>query len=166
MQFPRGGHSWRGHFGLSVERKGRTGICGKYYAGGSKGRYHGWSPNGQLIALQMQHTSIALDEIERHAGSYARAGIAQIWIPFIEPSVWRDGHNRSLGEFFVEKYPPRHFERWVHGFNGKNGMWMYDPAKKRVLARPLGGTPILRRGNKLVLRRWRGKLRRELLQVF
>jgi competence protein CoiA len=30
----------------------------------------------------------------------------------------------------VKRYSPRPFERWVHGLNGKHGMWMYDPAKK------------------------------------
>ena len=98
-----------------------------------------WSPNGQLIAFEMQHTPIGLEEIERRAGSYARAGIAQISVPFIKPNVWTDGYNRSLGEFFVEKYTPRHFERWVHGFNGKNGMWMYDPAEKEFWLGRLAG---------------------------
>lgn len=89
-----------------------------------------WSPSGLQIAFEMQHSPIGLEEIERRATSYARAGIAQIWVPFIKPNVWTDGHNKSLGEFFVERYSPRQFERWVHGFNGKNGMWMYDPADK------------------------------------
>jgi competence protein CoiA len=88
-----------------------------------------WSPKGLQIAFELQHTPIDLNEIERRASSYARAGIAQIWIPFLKASVWNEGQPRA-GGWFVERYSPRPFERWVHGFNGKRGMWMYDPAAK------------------------------------
>lgn len=83
-----------------------------------------WSPNGKQTAFELQHTPIGLDEIERRAGSYTRAGIAQIWIPFIKPNIWTDGYNRSLNEFSVEKYTPRHFERGAHSLNCKKGMWV------------------------------------------
>lgn len=88
-----------------------------------------WSPKGQQIAFELQHTAIDLSEIERRALSYASAGIAQIWIPFLRESVWREGGPRA-GGWFVERYAPRPFERWVHGFNEKRGMWMYDPVAK------------------------------------
>lgn len=88
-----------------------------------------WSPDGLKVAFELQHTSIDLNSIEARASSYARAEIAQIWIPFLPSSVWKDGKPRN-GGWFVERYSPRPFERWVHGFNGKHGMWMYDPTKK------------------------------------
>lgn len=88
-----------------------------------------WSPKGLQIAFELQHTPIGLSEIERRAVSYSKAGIAQIWIPFLQAKVWDDGASRPSG-WFVERYSPRQFERWVHGFNGKNGMWMYDPKEK------------------------------------
>lgn len=87
------------------------------------------SPKGRQIAVELQHTSIGVDEIERRAFSYAKAGITQIWIPFIPSSVWRDG-KRAPGGWFVEKYAARPFERWIHGLNRKRGMWMYDPGSK------------------------------------
>lgn len=37
-----------------------------------------WSPKGLQITIELQHTPIGLDEIEKRASSYARAGIAQI----------------------------------------------------------------------------------------
>jgi hypothetical protein len=43
------------------------------------------------------------------------------------------------GGWFVERYVPRIFERWVHGFNGKNGMWMYDPNDKAFWLGRLAG---------------------------
>jgi len=88
-----------------------------------------WSPNENQIAFELQHTAIGREEIEARASSYARAGIAQIWIPFINASVWKDGYPRS-GGWFVKRYSPRDFERWVHGFAQGNGMWMYDPNDK------------------------------------
>ncbi|WP_319414603.1 competence protein CoiA family protein [uncultured Cohaesibacter sp.] len=87
-----------------------------------------WAPNGKMVAFELQHTPIGVPDIERRAGSYARAGIAQIWIPFLSQSVWKNGVRTSTG-WKVERYSPRQFERWVHGFHGKNGMWMYDPIK-------------------------------------
>lgn len=89
-----------------------------------------WSPNGCRVAFELQHTPIELNEIEARSFSYARAGIAQIWIPFLRETVWSDGEANE-GGWFVERYSPRPFERWVHGLNGKNGMWMYDPAEKK-----------------------------------
>ena len=97
-----------------------------------------WSPKGLQIAFVLQHTPIGLDEIECRASSYARAGIAQIWIPFLTSKVWDEGVPRH-GGWFVERYSPRTFERWVHGFNGKNGMWMYDPNDKAFWLGRLAG---------------------------
>lgn len=88
-----------------------------------------WSPKGLQIAFELQHTPIDLNQIEARASSYARIGVAQIWIPFLRDSVWKDGEPRH-GDWFVKRYSPRPFERWAHGLNGKHGMWMYDPAKK------------------------------------
>jgi competence protein CoiA len=98
-----------------------------------------WSPNDNHIAFELQHTAIGREEIEARASSYARAGIAQIWIPFINASVWKDGYPRS-GGWFIERYSPRDFERWVHGFAQGNGMWMYyDPNDKAFWLGRLAG---------------------------
>lgn len=97
-----------------------------------------WSPKGLRIAFELQHTPISLDEIESRASSYARAGIAQIWIPFLKSSAWKDG-KPIQGGWLIERYAPRPFEKWVHGFNGKNGMWMYDPTQKKLWLGKLEG---------------------------
>ena len=88
-----------------------------------------WSPKGLPIAFELQHTPIDLNEIEARAFSYSQADIAQVWIPFLKASVWKEGKAQA-GGWFVEKYSPRPFERWIHGFYGKHGMWMYDPTEK------------------------------------
>lgn len=90
-----------------------------------------WSPNGQRYAVELQHSNIGLVEIEARAEGYTRAGIAQIWIPFIRSGIL-EGAKVIPGGLFIEKYVPRLFERWVHGFHGKDGMWMYDPSDKSL----------------------------------
>ena len=87
-----------------------------------------WSPTGVAVAFELQHTSIGLDEIESRSRSYARAGIAQLWIPFLNDAALRQAESRSGGSLFVERYSPRPFEKWVHGLHGKDGMWMYTIA--------------------------------------
>jgi len=89
-----------------------------------------WGPKGRRVAFELQHTTIDLNEIEQRASSYAKASIAQIWIPFLPASIWEKG-EQIKGGLFVQRYSPRMFEKWVHGFNGKLGMWMYDQADKK-----------------------------------
>jgi competence protein CoiA len=101
-----------------------------------------WSPNGEHLAIELQHTPIGLDEIERRAASYARAGIAQIWVPFLSKSVLMEAEPRGAGCVFVEKYSARPFERWVHGLNGSDGMWMYAPMDKEFWHGSLAGHQI------------------------
>lgn len=85
-----------------------------------------WSPNGKLVAFELQHTSISIPAIEARAKSYAGAGIAQMWIPLIPMSVWSAGVWHGSRTWFVERYSARPFEKWVHGFHAGAGMWMFD----------------------------------------
>ena len=87
-----------------------------------------WRPDGQMVAIELQHTSISLDEIEKRAFSYARASIAQMWIPFLHIRPGLDVTRTSVDTgLLVSRYSPRPFEIWVHGLNGKDGLWMYSP---------------------------------------
>jgi competence protein CoiA len=88
-----------------------------------------WSATNAL-AIELQHTSIGIPEIEARAHAYSRAGIAQIWLPFLSRSVLSASDPRADGTLFIEKYSPRPFEKWVHGFGGGDGMWMYVPDEK------------------------------------
>lgn len=86
-----------------------------------------WNASGKAIAVELQHTPILLPDIERRARSYAREGIAQIWIPFIRPLVWEKALYVGEGFWEVEKYPVRPFEKWIRGCNKDSLFWMYDP---------------------------------------
>ena len=92
-----------------------------------------WSPQGQPVAIELQHSTIGLRELERRAFAYAGAGVAQMWIPFLEPDVlkaagWREGGQQ--GNRFLERHTASAWERWVHGLNFREA-WYYDPEDGR-----------------------------------
>lgn len=88
------------------------------------------SPSGERVAIELQHTSIGLEEIEARAFAYARAGIAQIWVPFLRAGFLDDATRLSRkGDWRVDRYAARPFERWIHGF-GLREIWFYDPREK------------------------------------
>ncbi len=89
-----------------------------------------WSPKGQMIAIELQHTSISAEEIAERAFAYARAGAAQIWISFLPASVWKEALDKGDGTWLIRRYAPRQFEHWIEGLAGKAGMWMYDASSK------------------------------------
>lgn len=88
------------------------------------------SHDNQMVAFELQHTPVSLDEIESRATAYARARIAQIWIPFLRSEAL-DTATRESGGLLIARYSPRPFEKWVHGLHlGK--MWMYDPREQNL----------------------------------
>lgn len=89
-----------------------------------------WSPTQQRLAIELQHTSIGLDELERRAFSYVAHEVAQLWVPFLSRDTIEAAEERADGTLFLATYAPRQFEKWVHGFHGKQGMWMYAPHDK------------------------------------
>ena len=101
-----------------------------------------WSPDEVPVAIELQHTSIGVDEIERRAFSYAGAGIVQIWIPFLTPSALAAAEQRGARCLFLEKYSARPYEKWVHGFYGADGMWMYEAHEKEFWHGRLTGHQI------------------------
>lgn len=102
-----------------------------------------WRPDNQMVAFELQHSAISLDEIERRAASYARAGIAQIWIPFLRDK-FVSASKKEGGFIEIERYTPRPFERWVHLLHNKDGMWMYCPSRKSMWLAFLKPTQLYR----------------------
>ncbi len=88
-----------------------------------------WNTEGRRIAIELQHTPIGLPEIERRAFSYAEAGIAQIWIPFLKPGALEKAVPREGAALFVSQFSPRPFELWAYGF-AFNELWFYDSGRK------------------------------------
>lgn len=80
--------------------------------------------NGTPTVFELQHSSIALDEIERRTRLYFQEGIALTWIPLIQPEKL-NGEVRN-GKIVIKRYTPKPFERWLHGFNYGH-IWYFDP---------------------------------------
>jgi competence protein CoiA len=100
--------------------------------------------SGIEAAIELQHNAIGLDEIERRAFAYARAGIAQAWVPFLRPSVLaaaEPSRGGEDGDLLVKRYVARPFERWIHGLN-HGGLWLYDPAAKNLWFGRLAGHQV------------------------
>jgi hypothetical protein len=91
-----------------------------------------WHPvSGQMIAFELQHSSVSVEEIQRRAFSYARANIAQIWIPFLR-SNYLSQATQEAGSLHIKRYCPRPFERWVGELHRETGTWMFEPQSKTM----------------------------------
>lgn len=86
-----------------------------------------YTDQNQYIAFEIQHSSIGLTEIAQRAAAYASQNIAQLWIPIIKPDVWTGAIRKGSNCYVVEKFPASKYLRWIHGFAGGHGMWMFDP---------------------------------------
>lgn len=88
-------------------------------------------PKGRQLAIELQHTPIDLDELERRFYSYAHAGFAQIWIPFIAPRLWERSERRRTDLWVIPRYSPKPFEHFLDHVNRGSGLWYYDPRHER-----------------------------------
>lgn len=95
------------------------------------------SSTGHRYAFELQHSKIEVADIHARASAYARAGIRQMWIPFIPEKALKRA-KATKTSLIVEGYSPRPYELWLYRFNG-NETWMFDPATKaffRATMRP------------------------------
>ena len=87
-----------------------------------------WSPTNRPIAIELQHSAITLKQLERRATSYASAGAAQIWLPFLEAEVLANADERPGGKDgnrHVARYPAPRWQRWLHGYSFGE-LWFYE----------------------------------------
>lgn len=76
-----------------------------------------WSPGSRLpVAIEFQHSTIGIPEIEMRAQTYARAGIAQLWVPFLRPDALERAEPSERGTRIVERYPIRLHELWMYAW--------------------------------------------------
>lgn len=89
-------------------------------------------PHHRQVALELQHQSIGLDEIERRTSAYMDVGIPVVWIPFLRPSVWDDaddGDEENECDFYIKRYSAPPWQRWLSGYMGERPVWFYEAAK-------------------------------------
>lgn len=83
---------------------------------------------GIPAVIEIQHTNISLDEIEQRTKNYAKLGVAVCWVPLIDIDKLPVEVGGSNG-WLVERYSPKPFERWIHGFN-YGEVWYYEHAEQ------------------------------------
>lgn len=87
--------------------------------------------NGMPAALEIQHTNISLDEIERRTQNYSKLGVAVGWIPLLDLDKHEVDVESSSKGWVINKYSPKPYEIWIHGFNfGK--VWYYEPKENTI----------------------------------
>lgn len=130
-----------------------------------------WSPTQEPVAIELQHGSISLAELEARAAAYAAAGVAQIWLPFLRPAAWNGARRPRAGEagdWVMERHPIRNWERWIEAW-GDGELWYYDPRSQalwrcrqdgcRIFVREqrwtaADGPEVVREAHSYVSRRW------------
>jgi len=93
-----------------------------------------WSPTNRPIAIELQHSAITVKHLERRAFSYAGAGVAQIWLPFLAAEVLAAAVERPGGKdgnWHIERYPAPRWQRWLHGYNFGE-LWFYDAGRSAL----------------------------------
>ena len=91
-----------------------------------------WSPgSGTPLAIELQHSRIAVLDLERRAHSFARAGIAQLWVPFLDESSLQRAEITRSETVTIDRYPIPFHMLWMAGLVGDEGLWMYQPGARK-----------------------------------
>jgi competence protein CoiA len=81
--------------------------------------------SGKSAAVEIQHTPIAYQEIERRTSAYIQAKIPVAWLAILTADMKAEMIKTSKGHV-VRKFSPRPFHKWVHAYYFKN-LWFIDP---------------------------------------
>jgi competence protein CoiA len=94
-----------------------------------------WEMLGGQIAFELQHTGIGIDEIERRSRAYMAAGLAVVWLPFLSArfrALARRTAPGEPGDWIIERYRPKPFERWLNAFNFGE-VWYWASRSRRLM---------------------------------
>ena len=80
---------------------------------------------GVRVAIEIQHTPILYDAIERRTEAYMSAGVPVIWVAILSGKMKEEAETVSDG-LRIEQYVIRPWEKWVHAYYFKN-LWYIDP---------------------------------------
>lgn len=95
------------------------------------------TPKHRHIAIELQHQSIDLDQIERRTAAYVAAGVPVLWVPLLRKDYLDDlklGEGDGDGDGYIERYITPPWLRWLAGYMGERPLWFYD-AEEKVLWR-------------------------------
>ena len=80
--------------------------------------------SGARFAIEIQHTPILYDAIERRTGAYAAARVPVIWVGILSKKMKEDATTVAHG-LQIEQYVIRPWEKWAHAYYFKN-LWFID----------------------------------------
>lgn len=86
--------------------------------------------NGARVAIEVQHTPILYDAIERRTSAYSAVGVPVIWVGVLSNKMKEDAITVSHG-MQIEQYVIRPWEKWAHAYYFKK-LWYIDPQAQNL----------------------------------
>ena len=86
--------------------------------------------NGKRVAIEIQHTPILYDAMERRTSGYAAARVPVIWLGILSTKM-KDEAAPTKGGLIIEQYVIRPWEKWAHAYYFKE-LWYLDPAEQTL----------------------------------
>lgn len=88
-----------------------------------------WSPSGSRVAIEVQHSSISLEDIHDRTAAYLMTGIPVLWTALARPWFPEDEYPEAT---LIAKYAAPLWQRWIHGYNFGE-LWFIDPVHNVVM---------------------------------
>jgi competence CoiA-like predicted nuclease len=85
---------------------------------------------GTKVAVEIQHTPILYDAMERRTSAYIAARVPVIWIGILSNSMKDSGTPTKAG-FEIDRYVIRPWEKWAHAYYFKE-LWYIDPQEQTL----------------------------------
>lgn len=80
---------------------------------------------GARAAIEIQHSPIDEENIERRTLAYIQANVPVAWIGLLSKKLKQDMEPIKNGSL-IRQFTPRPWQRWVHAYGFKN-IWFVDP---------------------------------------
>lgn len=88
-----------------------------------------WSLNGNMYAIEIQQSSISVEEIILRTESYFRVGIAVAWVIVGGEQAFNNHEAMKLAKsIWIQRYSAPYWQQWIHDFN-KDHLWMLNPVE-------------------------------------
>lgn len=84
-----------------------------------------WSPSGQPVGIELQQSALSLDLLGCRACAYAQAGVAQMWLPFLDDTVLAAGEPRPGGKDVISSSSAKAHQSGNAGSTGST--WVVLP---------------------------------------
>jgi hypothetical protein len=88
------------------------------------------APNGERVAIEIQHQPLLFDAIERRTQGYIAAGVPVMWLGILTDKMRESAQTTPVG-LVIRKYTIRPWEKWAHALCFKE-LWYIDPFEKSL----------------------------------